>query len=378
MVETPQEELSLRDIVEVLKRHLTYLWAIPLILAALALIYGFLIAEPTYASTATLAIGSSSQQVPSVTFESVKDVALSQGVLGPVWEALDKEGELPLRWRAADVFRGADRLRKDFSLKDMSNRGAGTTLWVRLTVKASEPEVAARAANLWADAVKREVDAFFQKNWQRVEEGLRTELTLAEEGYRQALERRQSFMRKTTLLQDRVELDFIQGIQISGQQAILLTLSNAGGDEPYGERLRILRRIYEIEDRLTLAEGGERQALLAEKKRLELQLQRLEERIRVLQERIAQAEEELAALDEAVARAKEIYLALNKQASEIRLARSQGEWASVLAPAYPVYEKVAPRRGLFLALALGLGLMLGVMAAFVAEALRPKGEPAPA
>ncbi|MGC8905728.1 Wzz/FepE/Etk N-terminal domain-containing protein, partial [Thermus sp.] len=51
MVEAPSDELTLRDIVEVLRRHRVYLWTLPLVFAALALIYGFFIAEPTYAST---------------------------------------------------------------------------------------------------------------------------------------------------------------------------------------------------------------------------------------------------------------------------------------------------------------------------------------
>jgi len=50
--------------------------------------------------------------------------------------------------------------------------------------------------------------------------------------------------------------------------------------------------------------------------------------------------------------------------------------AQVIAPAYPIYEKVAPKRGLIFALAVALGLMLGVMGAFVAEALRPRETPA--
>ncbi|WP_022799394.1 Wzz/FepE/Etk N-terminal domain-containing protein [Thermus islandicus] len=56
MVETPQDEPTLRDIVGVLRRHRVYLWTIPLVFAVLALIYGFFIAEPTYASTATLSV----------------------------------------------------------------------------------------------------------------------------------------------------------------------------------------------------------------------------------------------------------------------------------------------------------------------------------
>ena len=109
---------------------------------------------------------------------------------------------------------------------------------------------------------------------------------------------------------------------------------------------------------------------------MKLQLQKIEDRIKDLQDRVAQAENELAFQDESLSRAREAYQAVAQRIKEIRLARSQGEWASILAPAYPVYEKVAPKRGLLLALAVALGLMLGVMAAFVAEALRPK-EPAP-
>ena len=106
MVETPQDELSLRDIVEVLRRHRVYLWAFPLILAALALIYGFLIAEPTYASTATLSVAPVQvqaqleqriqvQQATPITFEGLKALALSEETVGEVWEALRKEGKLP-------------------------------------------------------------------------------------------------------------------------------------------------------------------------------------------------------------------------------------------------------------------------------------------
>ncbi len=377
MVETPQDELSLRDIVEVLRRHRVYLWAFPLILAALALIYGFLIAEPTYASTATISVGPLDQQgqAPTLSFEGVRDIALSQAVLSQVWEALNKEGKLPPRWQAVGVALGIRRLEKDLSLKDAGSRQANVPyLLVRLSVKAPDPEVAARAANLWVEATKREVDNFFRKYWAGIEEKVQAELAVAKAQYREVLARRKAFLAKTTLFRDKAELDFLQGIQFSSfpsQQVVFLNT-----ERPYGERLRLLREIAEVEDFLATAQEDKRRALEERRELLKLQLQKIEDRIKDLQDRVAQAENELAFQDESLSRAREAYQAVAQRIKEIRLARSQGEWASILAPAYPVYEKVAPKRGLLLALAVALGLMLGVMAAFVAEALRPK-EPAP-
>jgi hypothetical protein len=131
MVETPQDELSLRDIVEVLRRHRVYLWAFPLILAALALIYGFLIAEPTYASTATLSVAPVQvqaqleqriqvQQATPITFEGLKALALSEETVGPIWETLKKEGRLPTRWQDRRGLRGVEWMLRDLKVKDIS------------------------------------------------------------------------------------------------------------------------------------------------------------------------------------------------------------------------------------------------------------------
>jgi uncharacterized protein involved in exopolysaccharide biosynthesis len=104
----------------------------------------------------------------------------------------------------------------------------------------------------------------------------------------------------------------------------------------------------------------------------------VEARIGLLKDRVAKAQVEQDTVNQALDLAKNAYLALAQKRTDlqIQIASNQEAWASILAPAYPVYEKVAPKRGLLLALAVALGLMLGVMAAFVAEALRPK-EPAP-
>jgi uncharacterized protein involved in exopolysaccharide biosynthesis len=224
MVETPQDELSLRDIVEVLRRHRVYLWAFPLILAALALIYGFLIAEPTYASTATLSVAPVQvqaqleqriqvQQATPITFEGLKALALSEETVGEVWEALRKEGKLPTRWQDRGSLRGVERMMRDLKVKDISpklqavNPNQVPPIVASLTVQAPDPQVAAKAANLWVEAVKRRVNAIPLARLEASLKALEEQVTPAEKAYREAQARWEAFNKTTTLPQDRAELD---------------------------------------------------------------------------------------------------------------------------------------------------------------------------
>jgi len=149
--------------------------------------------------------------------------------------------------------------------------------------------------------------------------------------------------------------------QIASLTAQDLTFDNPN---PEFQRLRsVLIDAQAEEARLS----ARRAALLA-------RVAQVETRINLLKDRVARAQVEQDTVNQALELAKNAYLALTQKRTDlqIQIASNQEAWASVLAPAYPIYEKVAPRRGLLLALAVALGLMLGVMAAFVAEALRPK------
>ncbi|MGC8967985.1 MAG: lipopolysaccharide biosynthesis protein, partial [Thermus sp.] len=117
---------------------------------------------------------------------------------------------------------------------------------------------------------------------------------------------------------------------------------------------------------------AEEARLLARKAALQARIARVEARLGLLKDRVAKAQVEQDTVNQALDLAKNAYLALTQKRTDlgIQIASNQEAWASVLAPAYPVYEKVAPKRGLLLALAVALGLVLGVMAAFLAEALR--------
>jgi uncharacterized protein involved in exopolysaccharide biosynthesis len=622
MVETPQDELSLRDIVEVLRRHRVYLWALPLILATVALIYGFLIAEPTYASTATLSVAPVQvqaqleqriqvQQATPITFEGLRALALSEETVGEVWEALRKEGKLPTRWQDRGGLRGIERMMRDLKVKDISpklqavNPNQVPPIVASLTVQAPDPQVAAKAANLWVEAVKRRVNAIPLARLEASLKALEEQVAPAEKAYREAQARWEAFNKTTTLPQDRAELDAktqervgldteLAGLErdlaaVQGRiQATLAEMRRQEAIVPIGtppEQLAVINKrlqeaqaslkaeterarqaylaaakaleAFRVKDRTAqwqeelkqlssrLADVGVRlaqilteqaskeaslkeveQALAGEPKALDLvrevvadpvvatavakgdlsalaglrlkvqevnpayaplltqvvglrsqigslkaeekallkeqeaifqriaslkqllaaqerekeavtleyatkkaayeafrsrydqiasltaqdltfdnpnpEFQRLrsalidaqaeearlsarraallarinqvEARIALLKDRVAKAQVEQDTVNQALELAKNAYLALAQKRTDlqIQIASNQEAWASILAPAYPIYEKVWPKRGLLLALAVALGLMLGVMAAFVAEALRPK------
>ncbi|WP_238529975.1 lipopolysaccharide biosynthesis protein [Thermus parvatiensis] len=152
-------------------------------------------------------------------------------------------------------------------------------------------------------------------------------------------------------------------------QIATLTAQDLAFDNPNPEYQRLRSALIDAQ--------AEEARLLARKAALQARIAQVDARINVLKDRVARAQVEQDTLSQALELAKNAYLALAQKRTdlEIQIASSQEAWASILAPAYPVYEKVAPRRGLLFALAVALGLMLGVMAAFVAEALRPQEAP---
>ena len=219
-------EVTLKDIVEILKRNRTLLWTVPLAIGALALIYSFFIAQPRYASTATISVSPLQvqaqleqriqvQQSPLLTFDGLKAIAYSEEALLEVWDTLKKEGRLPTTWQDRGNIRGLEEMAKDFKMKDRTPRPTQTVfpqgqippLVAEMTVRAPSPEVAAKAANLWAQAAIKRVNEIPLGRLKASLLALEEQIAPAEKAYREAQARWEAFTRTTTLAQDKAELD---------------------------------------------------------------------------------------------------------------------------------------------------------------------------
>ncbi|MFM9420317.1 Wzz/FepE/Etk N-terminal domain-containing protein [Thermus scotoductus] len=237
MVEAPGEELSLRDILETLKRQRVWLLAPPVLFGVLALIYGFFIAEPRYASTATVNVAPVQVQAQLegriqvqgqslLSFQALRAIAYSEEVTREVWETLRREGKLPTAWQDQGGTPGLERMVKDFKIKDETPRqqvvpqGQVPPVVASLTVQAPTPEVAARAANLWAEAVVKRVNAIPTARLRASLGALEEQIAPAEKVYREAQARWEAFQRTTTLPQDKAELDAKTGERVSLDQEL--------------------------------------------------------------------------------------------------------------------------------------------------------------
>lgn len=383
MMERSADELTLRDVLAILRRQRTWIFTFPVLLGTVALVYGFFVAEPLYASTAT--VNMSPVQVQAQLeqriqvqgqnlfgFQGIRALAYSEKVIREVWETLKKENLLPPSWQSQDGTPNLGRMVKDLKIKEES------TVVVSFTVQAPFPEVAAKAANLWASVTIRELNRISTTPLETNLRTLEQLVTSAERAYQKARDEWQAFMRSSTLDMDQAELTFLQGIPfgeppvqtLSSVQTLLL------GELP-GERLRLQKELIDLQIAMTTASPQEKRVLLSRKRAVEETLKKTENRIALLRERISRARAEQEQLRQSLELAKNTYLALAQKKTDVQieLAGSQNTLAQVIAPAYPIYEKVAPKRGLIFALAVVLGLMLGIMAAFVAEALRPEETP---
>ncbi len=217
-----EDEISLREIWLILKRRWQVLLVVPLIALTGALLYGFFIATPLYAATAT--VGAAPLQVqsqleqkiqvqqtsPLPGFDGFRAVAFSDEVLQAVWAALNKEGKLPAAWREEGIQPGPERMARYLELKDRSPKGQALPaqgLLVEMRAKAPVPAIAAQAANLWASAAIKRVNELALVRLQASMAALDEQIVPANQTYREAQARWEAFNRTTSLSQDKAELE---------------------------------------------------------------------------------------------------------------------------------------------------------------------------
>lgn len=120
---------------------------------------------------------------------------------------------------------------------------------------------------------------------------------------------------------------------------------------------------------------AEEARLSARRSSLEARIAQVDARIAVLKARLAKAQMESDEVNQTLELAKNTYLALvqKKTDLQIELASTQNSLIRVIAPAYPIYQPISPKRLLIVLGAVALGFLAALLWVFLAEALR--GEP---
>jgi uncharacterized protein involved in exopolysaccharide biosynthesis len=155
------EELTLRDLYLILKRHWKWVVLTPVALGILAFVYTAFVARPEYRATTTLSIQTTIIQsrledridnadAPVLNREQVETVALSRPVLETVLKSLPEED------RPRDTVGLAERLKVKFVSQQtqtpVNRLNANLTPLVTMDARAGTPKLAAEIANTWAKA----------------------------------------------------------------------------------------------------------------------------------------------------------------------------------------------------------------------------------
>lgn len=397
-----EEEIDLREYVEVLIRYWKWIVRAALAAAVVALVVSLLL-PPTYEATALVAVTKPRYAMQfdprfeilndvQPNYEAYPELAASDELLQELLASLDPPPE--------DV----ETLR-DLQKKVEAESGADPSI-VRLVVRHRNPEEAARIANLWAELFVERANELYGGQGETEVQFFEAQLERAEaelEAAEQALIEFQARNRAAILRNQLDSYKRMQADYLADQRTIAYLVQDIEGlrdqlarqpaDAPVslGDQLTSLFlqiKAFNAQASTPIQLQIDSAAALSEKSLAE-QIAFLEELVRVLEAKSAEIEGRLAELEPQIlviqqqlqeigtegdrltrARdvARETYMTLARKVEEARIAAEDVSGEVQLASRAAVPEKPAsPRKMLNTAVAGVLGLMLGVFWAFVME-----------
>ena len=307
-----EEEVDLREYIEVIVRRWKWIAGVTLVAVVTAAIVSFLLITPVYEATVTLLVMKPPLISASQSLEAqVVDALLkSAEVEAQVVEALLKSGEVEAQVVEAlgKVLSPSER-EPGGLVAEIKVAQEGESRVFKVSARAGDPQRAAQIANAWA-----EVGAEVLREAQTPTD---EELKIAEQNLKAAEEALWEFAEANGLA-----------------EADLRSLLGSRSDQ------------WSIN--FFLGEGG----VISQ---------------RTLPSLSVEKRMELASLLRSRDIAEEIYLSLSKEAEVAKITAQAGGGVEVISPAVAPSEPVQPRTKLNIAIAGVLGLMVGVFGAFVAE-----------
>lgn len=397
-----EEEIDLREYIEVLIRHWKWIAALAVVAAVVALVVSFLL-PPTYEATALVVITKARYVMRfDPRFETVNNIqqpykaypALATGddllleTMSAVNPPLPEEEQDLTRFRAK-----------------LEAASSGDPSVVELRVKHQDPEVAAHMANTWADVFVREVNELYDETAQDAR-FFEDQLATADEALKDAEQALIDFQSRNQASVLSAQINALKGqlsAYLEARNAIELVVQDATSlkarlalqegdassslaDDLAALLLQIEALSLQSEVPLQLQVGGDNSLSSATKQELGAFLDNLmttletqsgeletktagvEPEILRLQGDLQQFNTEADRLTRARDMSRDTYTTLARKVDEARIA-AQDESGEVRLASYAAVptKPVSPRKMLNTAVAGALGLFVGVFGAFAVE-----------
>ena len=399
-----EDEIDLREYIDVLIRHWKAIVALTVIAAIVAGVVSFLL-PPTYEATALVAAVQPKYQMRfDPKFETLNNIQLPM----KAYPALATSDDVLVKVIAdlGDVLEEEDREIHAFSGMVEAASSADPSL-IALKVSSRDPVKATRIANTWADVVIQEINNLYGQTDEEAQ-FFEEQVTTAETNLKSAEDALIAYQatNQTNILNTRIAAmqsslrayyDAAQAVQLVTQDAhnLIARLRLQPSDAPasLGDDLTSLflevqslstKHQLPIELQVTSVQSfsgktvGEQIQLLEDMvstlsdkaAALEAEAEKLKPQILDLQEQQQEALTEYERLQLNVSTAKEVYLTVVRKAEESRIAvESEGDEVRLASYAAVPTKPVSPKKKLNVAVAGTLGLFLGVFGAFAWEYL---------
>lgn len=410
-----EDEIDLHDYVNVLVKYWWIVIGLPVVFVAIAAILGFLVMQPTYEATAMVAITrpryivqftNQFETVPldqrEVPLKAYPTLATSSDLLSSL---------LPL---VADQLPEDSRDLEQLQSMVAARSGSDTSL-IELTVTAGDPEVAANIANIWAARFADKIEEVYGQSAYEVE-AFESQLEMAS-ARRDAAEtavvefqaRNNSVVLEAQIQDKRASLNNYllarRSLEQVQQDATALSerlaMQSPGSTTTYSDEITaLLIQVHSlvsadtpnVQLQLPAIEAASGRSLTEQialldnlvttldklDGELEAKSAGVEPELLALQAQLETVQAELNKLTDERDIARGLYQSISLKLDEARLSHeTNGREFQVAAQAVPPILPSSPRKVLMIAVAGALGLMAGVLGAFVVNffATGPKKRP---
>jgi len=258
------DELTLRELVDILLAKRLHVLSLVLLSAALAAVYVFFIADEVYSSTAELSVSPTKvkarleskielQPIIDISPDIIKSLAKSQPLMTEVAERLLAENLVPNTLKGENSASLAILLSNNTVISvSQTNKNTSGSYTVRLEARTENPQFSAIIANVWAEATSKNINKLSVSQAEANLKALEENIQPAESEYREAEKAWEVWSSKTPLTEWKEEL----AMRIDKQAKLALEVEAITHDiENTQAKLDETRRLLDKERSTLIAES---------------------------------------------------------------------------------------------------------------------------